>query len=192
MKAKILYLFLLGILFACNSEDINMDANLGTNAPNQVLLLKVDYTTNTFEGGTIFGFPQKSDNFTIENKYVEPGDFGNVKLIYKEPNQTLFEGTIHWMGLGKMTFPEKLEPAKDFEIDPSKNYILPKNGFEDIFNPDKRELNYEKPWNSIQGLEKVREFLATNPNQKAKLFLYTPSVGEGDPKDWYWIIYLRK
>ena len=189
MKTKILFLFLIGILFGCNSD--NMDINLATDAPNQILMLKVDYTTNTFEGGTIFGFSKPTDNFTIINEYVEPSDFGNVKLIYKELNETLFAGTIHWMGLGKMTFPEKLEPANSFEHVKTYDLRYP-NGFEVVFNPDNRELDYGKAWQSVQGLVKVREFLAANPDQKAKLFLYTPSVGAGNPKDWYWVIYLKK
>jgi hypothetical protein len=189
MKKLILYLFLTGLFFGCNSE--NMDIDIEANAPNQILMLKVDYTTSAFEGGTIIGFPKKTDNFTIGNEYVEPSDFGSVKLIYKELNQTLFEGTIHWMGLGKMRFPEKLEPAGFFEFVLTEDILYP-NGFENVFNPDNRELDYEKVWLSVQGLVKVREFLAANPNQKAKLFLYTPSVGTGDPTDWDWIIYLKK
>ena len=189
MKTKILFLFLTGILFGCNSE--NMDISMETNAPTQVLMLKVDYTTNAFEGGTIFGFSQKTDKFTMESKYVEPSDFGSVQLVYKELNRTLFQGTIHWMGLGKMTFPEKLEPAKSFEHVKTYDLRYPA-GFENVFNPHDRELDYDKAWLSVQGLVKVREFLAANPDQKAKLFLYTPSVGVGDPTDWYWVIYLKK
>lgn len=187
MKIKILFLSLIAISFGCNSD--NMDIH--TDAPNQILMLKVDYTTNTFEGGAIFGFSKPTDNFTITNEYVSPGDFGSVKLIYKELNQILFAGTIHWMGLGKMTFPEKLEPANSFKHAGTYDLRYP-NGYDDVFNPDNRELDYEKAWLSVQSLEKTREFLAANPTQKAKMFLYTPSVGAGDPKDWYWVIYLKK
>lgn len=185
MKTKLLFLFLMGILLGCTSE------NIVTDAPTQVLMLKVDYTTNTFEGGTILGFSRQTENFTITNEYVSPGDFGSVKLTYKELNQTLFEGTIHWMGLGEMTFPKKLEPASSFEYVITEDIRYP-SGFEDVFNPDNRELDYKIPWYSVQGLVKVREFLADNPDQKVKMFLYTPSVGEGDPKDWYWVIYLKR
>lgn len=189
MKTKALFFILIVILFSCNSD--NMDINIDTDAPNQILMLKVDYTTNAFEGGTVLGFSKPTDNFTITNEYVSPSDFGSIKLIYKELNQTLFAGTIHWMGLGKMTFPEKLEPPSSFKQVKTFDLRYP-NGFEDIFNPDNRELDYDKAWQSVQGLEKVREFLAANPNQKAKIFLYTSSVGAGDPKDWYWVIYLKK
>lgn len=189
MKTKLFFLFLAAILFSCSADNIDID--IKTNAPNQILMLKVDYITNAFEGGTVFGFTKQTDNFTIVNEYVSPSDFGSVKLIYKELDQPLFDGTIHWMGMGKMTFPEKLEPASSFKRVLTQDFYRA-SGFENVFNPDNRELDYDKPWISVQGLVKTREFLTANPNQKAKLFLYTPSVGAGDPKDWYWIIYLKK
>lgn len=189
MKTKIRFFLLISILLGCNSE--NIDIGVDTNAPNQILMLKVDYTTNTFEGGTILGFTNLKETFTITHEYIPPGDFGSVRLIYKELNQTLFAGTIHWMGLGKMRFPEKLEHANAF-VQGETNDLRYPNGFENVFNPNNLELNYNKPWRSVQSLVKVQEFLAANPNQNAKMFLYTPSVGEGDPKDWYWIIYLKK
>lgn len=186
MKTRILLLSLVSLLLSCNSDSLNLDE------VTHVLMLKVDYTTDTFEGGAEFNFSKKADNFTIVNEYVEPIDFGSVKLIYKEFNETLFNGTIHWMGLGEMTYPEKLVSPKAFKIDPNKDLIYPKSGFEDVFNPNNHKYEYEKAWLSIQNLMKVREYLKANPTQKVKVFLYTPSVGVGNPLDWDWFIYLKK
>lgn len=192
---KFVFLLFAAILFACKADDvetkINAETDIESDAPNQVLMLKVDYTTNTFDGGTILGFSKKNNNFTIEDEYVPPGDFGSVKLIYKELNEPLFFGTIHWMGLGEMTFPEKLEPADSFKHTLTNDVRYPK-GFEGIVIPESLKINYEKPWLSVQGLLKVRQFLADNPEQKVKMFLYTPSIGEGNPEDWFWMIYLKK
>ncbi len=189
MKTKFLFLFLNSILYSCSPE--NVDVNIDADAPNQILMLKVGYTTNVFEGGTILDFSKQSESFSIISEYVEPCDFGSVKLIYKELNQIIFAGTILWGGLGEMTFPEKLEPAQSFKYVTTNDLHFP-NGFEDVFNPNNSELDYGKAWLSVQGLVKVREFLAENPNQKAKMFLFTPSVGIGNPAEWYWIIYLKK
>lgn len=188
MKTRILLLSLISLLFSCNSDYVDLDID----APSQVLMLKVDYTTHAFEGGTVFGFSKQTDDFTIINEYAEPGDFGSVKLIYKELNETLFFGTIHWMGLGKMTFPERLKPAKDFKNVDTMDLVYPMGGFENVFNPNNQKYEYDKVFLSVQGLVKVREYLYANPNQKVKMFLYTPSVGVGDPLDWDWIIYLKK
>jgi hypothetical protein len=43
----------------------------------------------------------------------------------------------------------------------------------------------------VQNLVKVRQFLQSNPNQIVKLFLYTPSVGMGDPLEWDYFIFLK-
>ena len=38
----------------------------------------------------------------------------------------------------------------------------------------------------------VRDLLSSNPEQKVQYFLYRPSVGEGNPADWKWILFLHK
>lgn len=155
-------------------------------------MLKVDYTTHAFEGGTEFNFSKQVDNFTIVNDYVEPGYFGSVKLIYKELDEILFFGTIHSMELGEMLFPKSLQPAKDFDAVLTDDYVFPESGFENVFNPYNMEYEYQRAWSAVQSLVKVREYLRANPNQKIKVFLYTPNVGVGNPLDWDWIIYLKK
>lgn len=46
----------------------------------------------------------------------------------------LFAGTMHWMGLGKMTFPKEVKPANQFNAVGNDNLVHPLNGFENIFN----------------------------------------------------------
>ena len=52
-------------------------------------------------------------------------------------------------------------------------------------------IDYSSIWNSISNLEIVNNYLNTNPNGKINLFLYTPSVGIGNPADWDWYIILK-
>lgn len=182
---------ILAVLIGCNPDELNMDKE----SVNQVLMLQVDYTTLEFEGGTEFHFEKPTDEFTIIHEYIPPADFGEVKLFYKELNELLFAGTIHWMGTGKMNFPEKLVPADKFNKVITEDLVIPSNGFENIFNPDNHDLTYEyyyEIWLRVQNLTKAREYLRVNPLQKVKVFLYTPSVGVGNPLDWNWIVYLQK
>lgn len=175
----------------CNPEDMNT----GKESVNQVLMLQVDYSTLEFEGGIEFHFEQPADGFTVIHEYTPPTDFGKVKLFYAELDELLFEGTIHWMGTGKMIFPEKLVPAHKFSAAVTLDLVTPVNGYENIFNPDNRDFEHEdyyQVWLNVQYLIKSREYLEANPLQKVKMFLYTPSVGEGDPLTWKWIIYLQK
>jgi hypothetical protein len=159
---------------------------------NKVLLLKVDYTTSTFEEGAelVLEGPA-TNNFTIDTRYKAPGDFGSIQLFYKEREQKIFDGGIIWMGLGVISYPSNFLPANRFEITRTTDYVLPAGGFENVFNPNNERYDYQRIWNSIQNLIKVREYLSSNPDATVKIFLYTPSVGIGNPQEWDWIIILK-
>jgi hypothetical protein len=60
---KLLYLFFITILLMSCSKTENVDGL------NKVLLLKVDYLTNAFEGGKELTFPQSTSAFTITTDY---------------------------------------------------------------------------------------------------------------------------
>ncbi|MDX9799310.1 MAG: hypothetical protein RBT05_10685 [Bacteroidales bacterium] len=158
---------------------------------SKILMLKVDYLTNHFEGGKELFFHQTSENFTIRTEYTPPGDFGNIKLIYDELNEVIFDGDIIWMGLGHINYPQNILPANDFDHVLTCDYYIPRGGFENVFNPQNTDYDYSPIWSSVQGLVKVRDYLRSNPDATAKLFLYTPSVGVGNPEDWDWIIFLK-
>lgn len=195
MKAKPLFLFVAIVLLGCDSSEMNSLNETNKKAVNHVLLLQVDYTTHKFEGGKTFNFSKQTDDFTIRCDYKAPCDFGGVKLIYKELNELLFEGTIHWMGTGKMIYPEKLEPANHFESTLTQDVYLPEKGFENIQHSDSPDFEEEdclNVWLAVQHLLKAREYLDANPHQRIKIFLYTPSVGVGDPHTWKWLIFLNK
>ncbi len=165
--------------------------NIDESGVSKVLVLKVDYLTNKFEGGTELTFTKSSPNFNIQPIYISPGDFGNISMIYQDINELLFDGSIVWMGKGYIKYPRNFIHANRFEIVLTSDYVIPKNGFENVFNPNNTNYDYSPIWSSVQSLVKVREYLRSNPNSTAKLFLYTPSVGAGNPEDWDWIIFLK-
>lgn len=158
---------------------------------SKLLILKVDYLTNNFEGGkeTLFTIP--TSTFTITTQYDSPGDFGNIRLIYQELNEIIFDGSIIWMGTGEIHIPQNILAANQFNHVLTSDYVYPRGGFENVFNPNEQEYDYSQIWSSVQGLVKVREYLSSNPNASVKLFLYTPSVGIGNPADWDWIIFIK-
>ena len=53
MKTKISFLLLMAVLLGCDFADVAVETDFETDfemrAPNQVLMLTVDYTTNSFE-----------------------------------------------------------------------------------------------------------------------------------------------
>lgn len=190
MKTKYLSLLAFAVLStACSTNDEGN--NLIPTQENKVLLLKVDYTTNTFEGGKELTFDENTDSFTLETEYVEPGDFGSIQLHYQELNTKLFDGTIVWDGTGSISFPESFDAASSFEAVLTNDYVFPTEGFNNVFNPNNETYNYQTIWSSVQSLVKTREYLLSNPDAKANIFLYTPSVGFGNPEEWDWIIILK-
>ena len=192
MISKYILIFIAIMLLGCNSHE-NLSDELGKDSAGQVLLLQVDFSTKEFEGGKELRILKKSKELIILHEYIEPSDFGSIKLMYL--NEPLFEGTIHWMGTGKMTYPEKLKPANEFDASFAADYIHPGKGINPIIIPDIynfKDEDYLEIWARVQLLKKTREYIKSNPNQKVNIFLYTPSVGEGDSQTWKWLIFMKK
>jgi len=182
------------LLMAC-SDDSTESAAIAKD--NKVLLLKVDAVTSAFEGGKELTFDEAS-SFTIEHEYNAPGDFGDIKLKYKELAAPLFEGTIHWMGLGAMNYPA-IDPVDTFTT-VSNNVALPAEALREVvqYLPSAMPLNewpyapdFEALWGAVDNLKLVSDYRRENPNAKVSFFLYTPSVGSGDPAQWDWFIILK-
>lgn len=186
-KINLFVALLCSLLLSCTDND----DTLNTDTTNKVLMLKVDYLSNTFTGGKELSFSAPSNSFTVINEYIPPGDFGNLKLKYSEMDAPIFDGSIIWMGLGHMSYPENVLGSENFNHVLTADYVTPSAGFTNVFNPDMTNYDYEPIWGAVQGLVKTREYLASNPNGSVKLFLYTPSVGYGNPADWYWVIFIK-
>lgn len=194
MKNKVLLMGLCLTLLACSDETTDPVDQV---KENKVLLLKVDLATFAFEGGKELSF-DAAESFTLSHEYNAPGDFGDIKLKYQELNAPLFEGTIHWMGLGQITYPQ-IDPPASF----STSEILvqmPGENLREVVNylPAAMPLdewpyapNYNALWGAVSSLHIVRDYRVANPNSKVSFFLYTPSVGGGDPLQWDWFIILK-
>ena len=185
-----IYITLLLLFFACNTDDNTVTPE----QTNKVLLLKVDYLTNQFEGGKELAFSE-SDSFTISSTYNPPGDFGDIQLYYNELNEKIFDGTIIWLGLGERAYPATLNITETFSTTTQTLDLPELTLFETVvydplaFYPE--TIDYSNIWNAINNLEAVASYRNSNPQGKINLFLYTPSVGIGDPADWDWYIYIK-
>ena len=161
---------------------------------NKVLMLKVDFETNIFEGGTELIFPE-ADTFTISADYNSPADFGDITLNYAETGQPLFMGSIVWNGTGSMVFPCALTQADGFETDSDAAPMPPVSQFEKVMYDEfaiyPAVIDYQSIWANIDNLVQVKAFRQSNPNAKVHLFLYTPSVGMGNPAEWDWYVILK-
>jgi hypothetical protein len=123
-------------------------------------------------------------------EYHSPGDFGDVAWYDKATDTRLFAGTIIWMGKGKRTFPEKTDSPDSFtKLNfPSKTPQFIRLYHDEYDKTAYPEVDYPPVWDAIKYLQDTSWITDSTP---AYIYLYRPSVGEGDPKDWYWIIFLK-
>lgn len=189
MKKLLLHFILITLLISCSqTEKINAQNN-------KVILLQIDFVTNQFEGGKEISFQATDANFTISSTYQAPGDFGSVQLYYEELNEKIFDGTIIWSGLGEMNYPEIIDAPSIFTTIFPPLALPNTNKFENVmysegaYYPD--DIKYAEIWEAINQLEVTANYLNSNPNGKIHLFLYTPSVGLGNPSDWNWFVILK-
>ena len=155
-------------------------------------MLVVNATTNAFLGGYEFEYPENTDTFTIRGEYEQPSDFGHIRLFYNELDTMLFYGTIIRMGTGKIIFPAELIPPAQFEVVSTEDLILPKNGFETVFEYSYNDEVYVTAWKSIQNLKKAREYLHSNSEQTVKICWYRPAFCLFWPcEDAYWVMFLK-
>jgi hypothetical protein len=188
---KLLYFFILSIfLLSCSDSE----SNSTTVTTNKIALLKVDFLTNTFEGGSILNFPDHT-NYNLTTDYQAPGDFGGIQIKYDGLNQLIFDGSIHWAGLGERTYPQQIDAANSFALSanqvalPSSNFLSILDYDEFAYYPD--IIDYATLWNAINQLTIVGEYRSSNPNATVYFLLYTPSVGLGNPADWDWYILIK-
>ncbi|KAF2514817.1 hypothetical protein E0W68_13365 [Flavobacterium salilacus subsp. salilacus] len=189
---KIILLLGLALSFMACSDDSG--SPLQNETQNKVLLLKVDLETNVFEGGKELVFPD-ADGFTLTTDYNSPGDFGDITLKYEQVNDTIFAGTIVWNGTGQMTYPEALNGTDAFATVAEPAVMPTAEDFElveyDEYSYYPEEIDYDAIWDAIDNLQLVKEYRKENPDAKVNLFLYTPSVGIGNPAEWDWYVILK-
>ncbi|PLX24633.1 MAG: hypothetical protein C0599_01840 [Salinivirgaceae bacterium] len=165
-----------------------------SNESSHILLLKVDYTTYAFEGGKEIPISDDvagADTIPIDLDYNAPGDFGDVTLYYKPTNEMIFSGEIIWMGLGEISFPRSFDPADSYSqlnlpIEKPENSMFQ-------YIPNGSGINtvaYDSVWIGIQNLKIVQKYM--NSGKKIGFFIYTPSVGAGNPADWDYLVIMNK
>lgn len=193
MKKSAILFFLLTLFILSCSEDNDDNLENEING-NKVVLLKIDFLTHTFEGGNELTFESASD-FTITTNYQPPGDFGSIKLMYEEVDEPLFDGTIVWMGLGERNYPETLQGVNDFTTTPEAVEMPNESMFINVMYDENayydEDLDYSLLWDAIKNLKIVQNYRNSNPDETIKVFLYTPSVGLGNPADWDYYIILK-
>ena len=176
LDCKLLFLATIVLLFSCKKKE---NLFIQKTYSNKILVLKIDYMTNQLEGAKELSF-QDSDDFTISHESKSPGDFGWIKLYYKEFNQLIFEGSIIWNGTGELIYPKPLINVNQLDTIVTSlpfpgDSIFEKNDTAGYFNPD--SVSFSTIWSSISNLKLVSDYRMCNPTGKIHVFSYTPNIG---------------
>ena len=191
MKTFILFLVSL-ILISCEKQTSNGGGVPLNSSGHKLMLLKVDYMTHVFEAGKELSLKAHSytgDSLPVIEEYQAPADFGNLRFLYTFTGDTLFDGSIVWMGTGHIKFPRDFAPASSFSL-LQDTLVRPDNSRFQNLLASHFSFSTDFPWSAINKLKVVQDYLASG--NKIAYFLYTPSVGIGNPSEWDWLIILRK
>ena len=166
-----------------------------TDSVIHIATMVVNYRNYKFEGChnskyTCPGCRMDSLPFFIE--YQSPGDFGSILFKLKQSSDTLFSGTIMWMGTGQIIYPKKFNTKYPF------NYVnkTPKKSSDIVYldmngTVTKDSLFIQKAdsaLNAIKSLSIMKNI--SDKKYKTAIYFYPPRVGKTDPYVAKWIIFL--
>ena len=178
------------------SDDFTESDLQETDLQKHILISKVDYLTFRYKGFYALNVTNKLNSGTeipFVSQYQGPGDFGYIKLFYRNTNNLLMDGTIIWAGCGELNFPDNFRAGLPMDNGlpyPGQNRIAFINDgghYETV--TDERELQYI--WQSVSRQKEFQHYYG-NSSKKVAVYLYTPSVGVGNPADAYYLVFTEQ
>jgi hypothetical protein len=161
-----------------------------------ILISKVDYLTFRYKGFYALNVTNKlnsGNEIPFVSECQAPSDFGYIKLFYRNTNNLLIDGTIIWSGCGELRFPDQFRAGLPMDNGlpyPGQSRIAFINNsgqYETVTN--ETELQYI--WQSVSRQKEFQHYY-NNSHKKVAVYLYTPSVGIGNPADAYYLVFTEQ
>ena len=158
---------------------------------NKIMIFKVSYLNYIFKGAKEIILSNSVQTFdSLPFRITRQGlDFGNITLFHKSTNDSIFDGSIIWMGSGKIKFPAKFDTSAAFV---KLNYYMmipDSTRFQFVYYVySPTSIDFDKLWSALNNLEIVKQYLVFN--KKIAIYLYTPSLGIGNPYEWNRIVFM--
>lgn len=167
-----------------------------------ILIAKVDYMTFEYRGFYSMNVTNKlseGNEIPFFADYMSPGDDGYIKLYYRDESNLLMFGTIMWMGCGVLHFPETFVKGNSSETHITGNSQYPGNEKISFINDNgiyTMEINHTETdlhyvWQTLSDCEEFMSYY-NQTHKKVAVYPYTPSVGVGDPYDWYYLVFVER
>ena len=171
-----------------------------------ILIAKVDYMT--FEYGGFYSMnvtnkQNEGNEIPFLADYMSPSDFGYIKLYYHDESNLLMDGSIIWAGCGELNFPETfvkgnssntyvpeytMKRGLSFPSD-RISYIDADGSYVQDVDESDNDLGYI--WQTLSDCEEFMSYYEQT-SKKVAVYLYQPSVGMGDPYDWYYMVFVER
>ncbi len=160
-----------------------------------IATMVVNYRTYKFEGCHISNYvcPKCTmDSLPFQIEYQSPGDFGGILIKLKSTTDTIFSGSIIWMGTGQIAYPKKFNSKYPF------NYVnkttakaanityLDMNGV--VTNDSTIIQKADSAWNAIKSISLMKNIAIKK--HKVAIYFYPPRLGKFDPYMAKWIVLL--
>ncbi len=185
------YLLYFSLFFIQHNVIAQFDTIIHQNKLN-IAVLKLNYTDFSIQGGKMLyydclGCTKDSIPFNVD--YQEPMDFGSICLRLNPSLDTVFSGSMIWMGTGVIDFPTNFNASMPFM---SGNSVIQAPNNIQLLNQQGQQFNnatiINQCWNTVSTLEITESF--SNFNYHAAIYLYTPKVGLTDYNYAKWIVFL--
>jgi hypothetical protein len=199
-----LFLFIAALLCvismtACDDTSVSAGSTTWLIKPGSMSLaiLVSDYLSYTFEEGTLDHYPDcghcDDDGLPFSIRFNSPGDFGDITFHYTETGDTLFHGTIVWLGTGRIEFPASFTPAGEFEaagVPPGDPLSIEYFNISPQLDEETFKAQATLAWNRVKDLDIVGEF--AKGEYRVGIYLYAPAVGVFVPDLAKWIVFLHR
>ena len=179
-----------------SSDDFTESDLQETDLHKHILISKVDYLTFRYKGFYALNVTNKlnsGNEIPFLSQYQSPGDFGYIKLFYRNTNNLLMDGSIIWMGCGHLNFPDNFRAGLPMDNGlpyPGQSRIAFINDgghYETVTN----ENDLQHIWQSVSRQKEFQHYYG-NSSKKVAVYLYTPSVGVGNPADAYYLVFTEQ
>lgn len=178
------------------SDDFTESDLKESDLKKDILISKVDYQTFQYKGFYAMNVSGKvnDDSFIpIISEYQSPGDFGYIKLYYRNTGNLLLDGTIVWNGCGQLTFPESFRaglPVKEAIPFPGIEHFA-RLGEDGQYVETVNEWEMKHIWQSVSYQKEFQHYFG-NSTKKVAVYLYAPSVGMFDPYEAYYLVFVEQ
>ncbi len=178
------------------SDDFTESDLKESDLHKNILICKVDYLTFRYKGFYALNVSGKTNNgdlIPITSEYMSPGDFGFIKLYYRDKTNLLLDGTIVWSGCGALSFPESFRaglPEKEAIPFPGvERFARLSEGGQYVETANEWEMKHI--WQSVSYQKEFQHYYG-NSNKKVAVYLYAPSIGLFDPYAAYYLVFVEQ